>query len=839
MSLCIVDGYNFVFRAFHSLPPLTTSAGLPVGAVYGFVNMLAKLVEDNDRDMLAIALDSGKKTFRHERYPDYKANREAPDEALIKQFPIIREAIAALNVKSIEIPGVEADDIIAAYAKLAANEGIKVRIISSDKDLVQLIGPNIELFDPLKRRYFDKQLVFDKFGIKPEQMIDYLAMVGDASDNIPGVKKVGPKTAAKLLAQFENLAEIYHNLEEVWPERVRNLLHQAKDMAFLSQELVTLKSSGFDLPYTLAELKCQAIDQEVLQGFMQKYEFKSLAVKKSVPVAAKAVVMPEVMTVTAGELADLFSEICLYGKFYLHVTEEKFSCYFGGNLFMLAGTKAELIADIMPLIKLIVQEPAIKVTAYDMKSFMSFFAGMQFTAFDDLSLLFYTLNTGRKFHNINDVITALGMSDAAEVSAFTIYQLAQNLQAQLVQEKQFLIYEDIEKPLMHLLVAMEKKGVLISTDKLSSLSKEFNEKMQVLEKQIYDLAGQEFNIASPKQIGEIIFDKLKVASGKKSKKSGAYITDAETLDGLAAAGIKIVEHILKWRHYAKLVGTYTEALQKAVVADGRVHTCFSMITTTTSRLASHNPNLQNIPVRTAEGSRIRQAFIAPAGCQIIAADYSQVELRILAHMADIKVLQEAFKRNEDIHRATAAQIFNVALDAVDNELRRKAKAINFGIIYGISAFGLANNLGIEKKAAQNYIDAYFAKYPGIKEYMDKTIEQAKSFGYVTTIMGRKCYIDKINDRNFNLRNFAQRAAINAPIQASAAEVIKKAMLKLNDELKQYLILQIHDELLFEVPNELVDRVSKQIKQEMQDIIKLSVPLEVDVSFGENWYAAKN
>jgi DNA polymerase-1 len=841
MSLCIVDGYNFVFRAFHSLPPLTTSEGIPVGAVYGFVNMIAKLVEDNDCEMLAIALDSGKKTFRHEMYPDYKANRDEPDESLKTQFPIIREAIEALNVKAIEIPGYEADDIIAAYTRLAEEQNLKVKIISSDKDLVQLVRPNIEIFDPLKRRFFDDKLVWEKFGIKPEQMIDFLAMVGDASDNIPGVKKVGPKTAAKLLAQFDTLEKIYTNLEEVWPERVRGLLADARDIAFLSQELVTLKDEGFNLPYDLAELKCQAVDQDVLQVFMQKYEFKSLSARKSVPLPAKkqSVPLPNSKTVQATGLVGLFDEIYAYGQFYLHIIDEKFSCYFGGDIYNVEGSKEEILERIADLVELIGKEASIKLVAYDMKSFISHFSNVQFQAYDDLSLLFYTLNTGHKFANIADVLSVLGISAAEDVNAFTIYQLAQNLQEQLLKERKFFIYAEIEKPLLSLLVVMEQKGVLICAKTLKSLSEEFNANMHKLETEIYQLAGQEFNIASPKQIGEIIFDKLKVAVGKKSKKSGAYITDAETLEGLAAQGIMIVKHILKWRQFAKLVGTYTEALQKVIAADGRVHTTFSMITTTTSRLSSHDPNLQNIPVRTTEGSRIREAFIAAEGCQIIAADYSQIELRILAHMADIKMLQEAFKRNEDIHKTTAAQIFNVKLTAVDHELRRKAKAINFGIIYGISAFGLANNLAIDKKAAQDYIDAYFAQYPGIKEYMDETIAQAKKYGYVETIMGRKCFIDKINDRNFNIRNFAQRAAINAPIQASAAEVIKKAMLNLDVDLKQYLILQVHDELLFEVPLALVDEVSKKIKQAMQNIIKLSVPLLVDVSAGKNWYEAKS
>ena len=852
MSLCIVDGYNFVFRAFHSLPPLTTSKDIPVGAVYGFVNMLAKLIESNDCQMLAIALDSGKKTFRNDIYPEYKAHREEPAEELKLQFPIIREAIEAFGVKAIELPGFEADDIIAAYAKLGLENNVKVRIISSDKDLIQLLQDGIEIYDPLKKKYIDKEVVKEKHGINPNQMIDYLSLIGDSSDNIPGVKNVGPKTAAKLLAEFHSLENIYNNLGSVEPIRVRTLLEESKDNAFLSKKLITLDDT-IALPFSLEQLKFDKSSQDVLSVFLHKYEFKSLSTQKSLPLAShenKSVARVIAKSIKISELVKLKARIIEYGKFYFHVTENAFSCYFGdflyevnlgGQLTLLSLGEANNIDSILEALQDIFEDFSIKKICFDVKTIMHNCVKhkINLQAFDDISLLFYTLYTGKQKPTL-DALIAFYNFGYEKHDAYSIFNLHKTLRQKLIDERQSETYETIEKPLLSLLVKVEEKGVKIDKAILQELEIAFDERLNELQKEIYQLTDSEFNIGSPKQIGEILFDKLKLKGGKKSKKSETYVTDAETLDKIVAeTGDVVVQKILEWRQYSKLVGTYTKGLQNAIdQKDGRIHTTFSMITTSTGRLSSHNPNLQNIPIRTLEGNKIRKAFTAEAGNLIVSADYSQIELRILAHIADIKILQEAFRDNKDIHSITASQIFGIPVSEVDSEHRRKAKAINFGIIYGQSPYGLANSLNISKTEAFNYIESYFKQYPGIKEYMETTISYARKHGYVKTLMGRKCYVENINDKNYNLKNFAERAAINAPIQGTASEIIKKAMVNLNLELQEFLILQIHDELLFEIPEHLVQSSCQKIEKTMRDIVSLSVPTDVGISSGKSWYDAK-
>ncbi|WPX95944.1 DNA polymerase I [Candidatus Bandiella euplotis] len=848
MSLCIVDGYNFVFRAFHSLPPLSTSNNIPVGAVYGFVNMLAKLIENNDCQMLAIALDSGRKTFRNDLYKEYKAHREEPAEELKIQFPIIREAIEAFGVKAIEAPGFEADDIIATYTRVALNNKMKVRIISSDKDLVQLLQDGVEIYDPLKKKLIDYAAVEEKYGIRPNQMVDYLALIGDSSDNIPGVKNVGPKTAAKLLAEFGDLENIYNNIEKVEPIRVRALLEDSKENAILSKKLVIL-DDNVELPFTLEQLNFDKPKQDVLGAFLNKYEFKSLSTQRSL--FTNADVQPQkagtdvvVKGVTLDDIENLKPQIEEYGNFYFHIRSDSFSFYLQGILYEihLSPLKEDVGIDkVLTAFLSVLEDASIKKICFDVKGVMHDCIKLKINlqVFDDLSLLFYTLNTGKKRPSLEGLLElyALGYNKHDAFSVFNIYNI---LRAQLLDMRQFEVYEMIEKPLLSLLVKIEAKGVKVDTKILENLEEEFSEKLKVLQNEIYQSTEVEFNIASPKQIGEVLFDKLKLEGGRKSKKTDAYITDAETLDKIAVeTGNIVLQKILKWRQYSKLINTYTKALRQAVDhQDGRVHTTFSMVTTSTGRLSSHDPNLQNIPIKTDDGNKIRKAFVAEEGNLIVSADYSQIELRILAHIADIKALQEAFNHDKDVHSITASQVFGIPLENVDQDHRRKAKAINFGIIYGQSSYGLANSLNIDRKEASSYIESYFKQYPGIKEYMDRTVAFARKHGYVKTLMGRKCYVENINSNNYNLKNFAERAAINAPIQGTASEIIKKAMVSLNSDLQKFLILQIHDELLFEVPEQLVEKSCVEIEKAMKDVVNLSVPIKLDVSYGRSWYDTK-
>ncbi|MFQ3307071.1 MAG: DNA polymerase-1 [Candidatus Midichloriaceae bacterium] len=838
MSICIVDGYNFVFRAFHSLPPLTTSNQLPIGAVYGFTNMIAKLIDDNNCDHLVVALDSGKKTFRNEIYKEYKAHREEAPEELKKQFPIIREAIEAFGIKSVEVIGYEADDIIASYTKQAVSEGLSVEIVTSDKDLIQLMGENVKIYDPLKKRYLDEEYVVSRYDIPSTKMIDYLSLVGDASDNIPGVKKVGPKTAAKLLSKFKDTEAIYDRINEVEPVRVRELLLASKSEAFLSKKLVRL-DSDMDLQYSISELKYSAPNEEKLSKFLDKYEIKSLNVRR---IFAKKKILqkaPEVKCITFDDLKELYLEIEDYGKFFFYVNEKIFSCYFGNDIYQINLDEShDCIVDNL---KSLFTESSIKIISWDLKNIINTCSnfGINHHNFDDLLLLFYTLNTGMGKYTLNDAIESYQL-ECLEHNAYTVFLIYNSLKDSLVTEKCFEIYEDVEKPLLVLLNKIENNGVQVDLDILEKLDSEFCTHLSTLETEIHQMVDGDFNIASPKQIGEILFDKLGLEGGKKSKKSGTYITDAETLEKLASKDILIAKKILDWRHYNKLVTTYTKGLKKSIdEKDGRIHTTLSSTVTATARLSSYNPNLQNIPIKSVDGNKIRKVFVAKEGSAIISADYSQIELRVLAHFANIKSLKQAFLDDKDVHSITASQIFDISLADVTPEIRRSAKAINFGIIYGQTAYGLANSLGITKEKASNYIDMYFQQYPGIKAYMEKTVKFAQKHGYVETLMGRKCYIQNINSSNYNLKGFAERAAINAPIQSSASEVIKKAMVGLDEDIQQYLILQIHDELLFEIPKALVDDYSKRIKIVMENIVDLSIPMKVDIKCGSSWHDAKS
>jgi DNA polymerase-1 len=848
-KLILIDGYGFVFRAFHSLPPLTRpSDGMPIGAVYGFTNMLVKLLADNESSHIAVVLDNGTKNFRHELYPSYKANRPVPPQELVSQFPIIREVIGAFDLIAIEKEGYEADDLLASYARYAKDEGYEVVIVSSDKDLMQLLANGIQMYDAMKDRMITKEVVFEKFGVSPDKIREVLALIGDSSDNIPGVRGIGPKTASELVNAYGSLKGVYEHLGEITQEKRRQMLIEGQSNAELSYELVRLKDD-VQLDYSLDELKFERFDAEKLSAFAQAQGFKSLVAKLQTKHGQHHSALEFKPLTDYRDLSRFIDEIFKAGTLAFLANEHKFFLSFNDRNFVIMlnndtkGTQASLFAEsekestVTQIFKILepvmCSDAVLKIT---INSKWLYKLNPAFTNIDDIAIIAYVIETGRDSTDLDALIHECS-EGYKEHDSHALMIIHDKLKNKLVHEKLVSVYERIDRSMPKVVAQMEEVGVRLNTDYLSSLSSEFTEKLKALESKIFVTAGVEFNIGSPKQMGEILFEKLKIPGGKKTK-AGAYTTSAKVLETLSDAGYDIAGLILDWRGYAKLISTYTDALPRSVnPISQRVHSNFLLTATSTGRFSSTEPNLQNIPIRTEEGQKIRSAFVASPGNKIISADYSQIELRLLAHYADIKTLKDAFKQGYDIHAITASQMFSVPIDKVDSAMRRQAKTINFGIIYGISAFGLAKRLDIPRERAKQYIDEYFKQYPGIKAYMDKTIEFARKHGYVLSVFGRKCIINGINDGNFTLRSFAERAAINAPLQSSAADIIKKAMASLPIEVRKYMILQIHDELLFDVPEAEVDQVSKIVKQTMESVIDLSTKLKVEVSYGDTWAQA--
>jgi len=908
-TLYLIDGSGFIFRAYHSLPPMSRADGTPVGAVYGFTNMLHKLTANMGAHYLAVVFDAARKTFRNDIYPEYKAHRPPAPDDLVPQFAIVREATTALNIRSIELLGYEADDVIATLAMNAISNGFEVVVVSADKDLMQLVQPGLTLYDPMKSKNISDPEVLEKFGVPPVMLRDLQALMGDASDNIPGVPGIGPKTAAELLNKFGTLDGVYENLHNIPQAKRRQTLEDNRDKAYLSYQLVTLKR---DVPieFSLSDFEYKKPDNQVLGAFLMQQGFKSLAARfgaTPVPISEAAIEKPEIpkrdfkysIIRTQAALTDFIIRATKDGIVAFDIETDGLSLIdshmVGFSMALQSGesvyvpvahvkfmAQGDLLgnADVV-LEKQIKREDALAVLRpfladktvlkigqnikFDMGVLHKY--GVTICPYDDTMLMSYSMHAGKNGHGMDELaelhlnhktikyseVTGTGKAriNFAEVEiekaakyaaedAFITMELYKLLQAQLLAEKCTSVYHNFERPLLKSILAMELAGVQVDKVILNNLSLEFHTQMERLAIEIYKYAGREFNIGSPKQLGEILFDELAIKGGKKSAKTGAYETGAEILEELNAMGFEIAGKVLEWRQLAKLKSTYADALDKEINPQtGRVHTSFSLAATTTGRLSSNNPNLQNIPIRTVEGRRIRTAFTAPSGCKILSADYSQIELRLLAHIADIAPLKQAFKNGQDIHSATAAEIFGMDINNVDAEARRRAKTINFGIIYGISAFGLASRLGISNRESADFIAAYFARYPGIKEYMDKTREFARSHGYVETIYGRRCYINGINDKNGAVRSFSERAAINAPIQGAAADVIKMAMIDIynlieNKQLSAKMLLQVHDELLFEVDENNIEESTRIIKKTMQNVADLSVPMLVEVGSGNNW-----
>ena len=903
--IVLIDGSGFLFRAFHGLPPLTRSDGTPVNAVLGFTNMLWKLLRDSEVEYFAVIFDTARKTFRNDIYPDYKAHRPPPPDELIPQFDLVRDATRAFNVPSLEMQGYEADDLIATYTRLAREAGMQVTIVSSDKDLMQLVEDHqVVLLDHFKNREIGAEGVAEKFGVGPEKVIDVQALAGDSSDNVPGVPGIGVKTAAQLINEYGDLETLLARAEEIkQPKRRQNLLEHA-EMARISQELVTLRQDVPDIE-PLQNLSKREIDPDTLMAFLHEQGFNS-AIKRIGSQLGLDSAAPEPAPAPPAESDYSLVQSLDALKDWIARVRDAGMVAFDTETTSLDASRADLVgfslslrpgeacyvplghrapdlladgeaieqiplAEALALLKPMLEEPAILKIGQNIKYDMRVMARheIEIAPIDDSMLLSYVLEGGLHGHSMDELsklhfdhapipfkeIAGTGKNQitfdqvplakacdyAAEDADITL-RLHQLLKPRLVQEHMVTLYERLERPLTPVLARMESAGIKVERAQLARLSEDFAQRIDALEAEIHGLAGRPFTIGSPKQLGEILFDEMSLEGGKKGK-SGAYATGADVLEGLAAQGHDLPARVLDWRQLSKLKSTYTDALLEHINPEtGRVHTSYSMTGASTGRLSSNDPNLQNIPVRTEEGRNIRRAFVAEKDHTLLSADYSQIELRILAHIAGVDTLKEAFHNGLDIHALTASQVFDVPLDGMDPMVRRSAKAINFGIIYGISPFGLARQLGVAQGEAKAYIEAYFERYPGIKDYMERTKKLAHETGYVTTLFGRRCHLPGINEKNPAHRGFSERAAINAPIQGTAADIIKRAMIHMEDALaeaglKARMLLQVHDELIFEAPKEEIDATAETARRVMEGAAHLDVPLTVDTGTANNWAEA--
>ncbi|MBA1340442.1 MAG: DNA polymerase-1 [Pelagibacterales bacterium] len=908
----LIDGSGYIFRAYYALPPLSRkSDGLPTGAVSGFCSMLFKLLEDSRSDdsihkptHFAVIFDSARKTFRNDIYSEYKANRaEAPDD-LAPQFEYIRKSVKAFNLPSIELLNYEADDLIATYAKQITNAGAKVTVISSDKDLMQLVSDKIRLYDPMKSKVIGEKEVIEKFGVKPSQVIDVQSLAGDSSDNVPGVPGIGVKTAAELINKYKNLDTLLKNASEIKQNKRRETLLENKDKALLSRKLVTLKDN-VPVKDEPSSFIFKDVNKENLFNFLREMEFNRLLSQaisfygeENTNIINKQANNNKISKINRKFYKSILTEKDL--DKLLKTLNEKSSISVDTETSSLNPLEAELIGvsfsyapnesfyipiahkkiksikkeTVIKKIKPILEDPSIKKIGQNMKyDFMILKNnGIEVEPVEDTMLLSYTLDAGNNRHNMDTLseihlghktisykelvgtgkkqinFSEINLEEATKYAAEdadVTLRLYNILLDRVNDEKLNKIYDVFEKPMIKLLSKLEINGIKVDDKYLRVLSKKFEERLKKVEKEIYKISNKEFNIGSPKQLGEIIYNELKIAKLKKTKK-GSLATSAKILEDLALNGHEFPSLVLNWRQISKLKSTYTDALQDHInKKTKRVHTSFLLAATNTGRLASSNPNLQNIPIKTKDGKEIRKAFIAEKNNVLISADYNQIEMRILAEIADVKELKKAFKNNQDIHSLTASQVFRVPINKVSDDFRRKAKAINFGIIYGITQYGLAKQIGVSNQEALDFINAYFKKFPEIKEYMNSTIKACRKQGYVTNIFGRRIHLRGINDKNFSVRSFQERAAINAPIQGSAADIIRLAMIKIDKLLeedkknKAKMLLQIHDELIFECSQKNEVQVKKIIKDAMvsvstSDYHMFSIPLEVSINSGNNW-----
>ena len=905
----LIDGSGYIFRAYYALPPLSRkSDGLPTGAVNGFCTMLYKLLEDSRSDAgknkpthFVVIFDSARKNFRNEIYKDYKANRTETPEDLAPQFEYIRKSVEAFNVTSTEMLNYEADDLIATYTDKIIKKGAKVTIVSGDKDFMQLVKPGVRLYDPMKSRVLGNKEVKEKFGVEPSKVVDVQALAGDSSDNVPGVPGIGIKTAAELINKYKSLETLLEKAHEIPQNKRRETILENKNKAILSRKLVELKN---DVPVKqkIETFTLKKINKEKLYDFLREMEFNRLL--SQVISRYGETFEQKVKNLKKTPIFDLkkYQTILKINQLeeWIKKIEEKGIVAVDTETSSLNPHEANLVgislcsgpgtACYIPLehitekvlekkivlkkLKNILQDKSIKKIGQNIKfDFIILLRNeIKLDPIEDTMLMSYALDAGKHRHNMdnlsethlnhkpisfkevagtgkkqisfNKVPIKLATQYAAEDADVT-FRLYTFFRERLDKEKLLKIYELFEKPMVNLLSQMEIEGIKINSSFLKELSKKFDNKIKKLEKEIFSIAKREFNIGSPKQLGEILYNELKIAKIKKTKK-GRFATSAAVLEDLAFTGHKLPRIVLDWRQLTKLKNTYTDALPEHLNAKtNRVHTSFLLAATTTGRLASSEPNLQNIPIKTEDGKEIRKAFIAERNHSLISADYNQIEMRILADIADVKELKKAFKNNEDVHSLTASQVFDIPLNKIDKETRRRAKAINFGIIYGISQYGLAKQISVSNSEAAEFLKSYFKKFPEIKDYMNATINFCRKSGYVNNIFGRRCYITGINDKNYNVRNFQERAAINAPIQGSAADIMRLAMIKITSEFeknpnyKTKMLLQIHDELVFETPQDELEKIVPIIKKNMLDASssehhQFTIPLTVDINSGNNW-----
>ncbi|MDH5774513.1 MAG: DNA polymerase I [Nitrospirota bacterium] len=934
----LVDASGFIFRAFHAIQILTRPDGTPVNAVYGFITMLMKLLDDMQPDHIAIIFDSARKTFRNDIDPAYKANRTETPEELVPQFALVREATEAFSLDCIELNGFEADDLIATYTREAVNEGAEVTIVSSDKDLMQLVSERVTMFDSFKNKRIGPEQVHEKFGVGPEQVVDVQSLAGDSSDNVPGIPGIGIKTAAQLIQEFGDLDTLLARASEIKQNKRRENLIEHADKARLSRELVRLRND-VPLAIPLSQLGRRQPDLVHLERFLTEQGFKTILARiqsrapkesnsaspipatshpspspptnsdKSKPSATQAIAEQHYELVQTVEVLQSWIDDARHQGLVAVDTETTSldqtqaelvgislclqpgtACYIPvGHAAPGAATSMDLLdqADseserpqqiplqtALEILRPVLTDRSVLKVGHNIKYDMVILAryGIPISPVDDTMLLSYVLEGGKHGHGMDDLaalylghttikfkeVTGTGKSQvtfdhvpldkaldyAAEDADITL-RLHQTLKPRLFEEHLTTAYETLERPLIPVLAAMEQKGIKVDLAQLKQVSQEFSQRLLTLEQEIHRLAGKKFNVGSPKQLGEVLFDDLKLEGGKRGK-AGSYTTGVDILESLAAQGHELPEKVLEWRHLDKLRSTYAEALIHQINPHtNRVHTSYAMASAATGRLSSTDPNLQNIPIRTEEGRKIRRAFVAEPGYRLLSLDYSQIELRLLAHMADIAVLKQAFWDGQDIHALTASQVFDIPLENMDSGIRRRAKAINFGIIYGISAFGLARQLKVEQSEAASYIKSYFERYPGIQDYMERTKQLCREHGYVQTLFGRRCHVPAIHDSNPARRNFSERAAINAPLQGTAADILKRAMIRVPQALehhglqdKAFMLLTVHDELLFEVEESALDETTQVIKQVMESAtlpaLQLSIPLTVDVGHGPSW-----
>ncbi len=921
-ELFLIDGSGFIFRAYFAMAysrqsGMTNPDGVEVGAVYGYVNMLLKMLRDYHAPYMAVIFDAARVNFRNDIYPEYKDNRDETPDDLKPQFALIRDATRAFDIPAIELEGYEADDLIAAYARLAREAGKKVVIVSSDKDLMQLVGNGVRMLDPMKSKWIGEEQVIEKFGVTPDKVVDVQALAGDSVDNVPGVPSIGVKTAAQLINEYGSLEELLERAGEIKQNKRREKLIEHADDARISKLLVKLDENA-PVPVPLEDLRTHDPDKSALMEFLQKHGFNSIirrlggnVVDVDIPPKASDSTDDIILPLVSDNKYTLINDAKTL-KIWLNEAEQEGVLAIDTETTSLTPAKAKLVGisisskigkaayiplahiqetdlfgsvsgdaiaqmdkgQAIELLKPILEDKSVLKIGHNMKYDWQMLAreGVQISPCDDTMLISYVLDGASHSHSMDNLsimhcdhapikfeevagkgktqvtFDKVAISDAltyaAEDAEITL-RLHKILKPRLAIEKMTAVYETIERPLIPIIAQMELYGAKVDPKILHDMSREFGAQLAVLENEIHDMAGRQFNIASPKQVGEILFDEMGLNGGKKTK-AGAYSTSVDVLEKLSLEGHEIVSKILEYRGLAKLKSTYTDALQDEINPEtNRVHTSYNMVGTSTGRLSSSNPNLQNIPIRTEEGRKIREAFVASDGHSLISVDYSQVELRLVAEIAGVEALKTAFKNGDDIHALTAAQVFDIPLSEVTSEIRRQAKAVNFGIIYGISGFGLAKQLGCSVGEAGGFIKRYLARFHEIEDYMERTKESAKRDGFVSTLYGRKCFINGINDK-MRMRG-AQRQAINAPLQGTAADIMKIAMAHmpkaLNDNgLSAKMLLQVHDELIFEVLDEEIDKTIEIITSAMENSFKIngisiSVPLIAKSGQGKNWAVA--